>query len=199
MLKKLALAIKTPTGMFATLGAVAAIAGYKGAKAAGELTAALREVSTLLPVTVKQMGEMREQVQKLSTEVPRSAPELAKGLYQVVTAYYVAADEDDAPARYMTVFHTGSERTAKGREMVRDAHGGWPAVVYQTDVTDGFLLNAEGVPPLLQTRGAPAELVGLSGAPALTAACPSGRLTWPTAAWSAWRRSKPARSRTTRC
>jgi len=31
-------------------------------------------------------------------------------------------------------------------------------------------VGAEGVPPLLQTRGAPAELVGLSGAPALTAA-----------------------------
>jgi hypothetical protein len=69
-----------------------------------------------------------------------------KGLYQVVTAYYIGLNEDDTPARYMTVFHTGVEGTAYGRRLIRDAHGEWPAVVYQTDVYDGFILNAAGIP-----------------------------------------------------
>jgi len=73
-------------------------------------------------------------------------PERYKGLYQVATAYYMGLNEDDVPARYMTVFHVGSERTATGRRLVRDAHGCWPAVLYQTDVTDGWVLNAVGIP-----------------------------------------------------
>jgi hypothetical protein len=69
-----------------------------------------------------------------------------KGLYQVVYAYYVALNEDDQPARYVTVMHTGSERTANGRRLIRDAHGCWPAVVYRSDVTDAYMLNSRGIP-----------------------------------------------------
>jgi hypothetical protein len=76
----------------------------------------------------------------------QSGPDAYKGLYQLVYAYYVALNEDDSPARYLTVMHTGSDKTADGRTLIRDAHGSWPAVVYQTDVTDGFMLNARGIP-----------------------------------------------------
>jgi len=86
MLKKLGAAIVTPTGMFVALGAAAVLAGVKGTKMAAELDKAMRELSTLLPTTVDQMGELRDQIIKLSTEVPKAPVELVQGMYEVVSA-----------------------------------------------------------------------------------------------------------------
>ncbi|MFA6044189.1 MAG: phage tail tape measure protein [Phycisphaerales bacterium] len=86
MLGGLGKAIMTPIGMFATLGAVAALAGVKATRMAGDFDKALRELSTLLPTTVDQMGELRDKIVQLSTEVPQAPAQLTQGLYEVVSA-----------------------------------------------------------------------------------------------------------------
>jgi len=97
---------------------------------------------------LKHEGEpcLDEYVSNESGGLFKSGSTTYDGLYQVVYAYYIALNEDDAPARYLTIFHTGSEKTANGRMLIRDAHGSWPAVVYRSDVTDSFILNARGIP-----------------------------------------------------
>jgi hypothetical protein len=77
------------------------------------------------------------------------APACNTGRYQVLWCYYLALNEDDVQARYVSVIHPGSERTAFGRRMLRDAHGNWPGVLFQREVVDGFILNSRGVPELV--------------------------------------------------
>ena len=86
MLGGLTKAIKTPTGAFVTLGAVAAIAGIKATKMAAEFDRALREVSTLLPQTVEGLQDVRREIVALSENVPEPPAQLTKGLYQVISA-----------------------------------------------------------------------------------------------------------------
>lgn len=78
--------IKSPIGALSILGATATLAGIKAANMAAELDKALREVSTLLPKTVQQMGLLRDEVIALSTRVPEPPAQLTRGLYQVVSA-----------------------------------------------------------------------------------------------------------------
>jgi len=86
MLRGLSKAVMTPIGLFGTLGAVAALAGVKATRMAADFDKALREVSTLLPTTVDQMGELRNGIVELSTKVPEPPVQLTKGLYQVISA-----------------------------------------------------------------------------------------------------------------
>ena len=78
--------MKTPIGMLGAFGAAAVLAGAKATKMASELELAMREVSTLLPQTVEDMGELRDAVIELSTRVPAPPVQLTKGLYQVISA-----------------------------------------------------------------------------------------------------------------
>jgi len=78
-----------------------------------------------------------------------TGPDRYKGLFQVLRVYWIAADTDGNPGRYESVIHPASERTAYGRRLARGARGRWPAVLYQSEVVDGYLLNARGIPELV--------------------------------------------------
>lgn len=67
-------------------GAVAIAAGIKATRMAAAFDSALREVSTLLPGTVQNVRDLRQELIQLSTEVPEPPELLSKGLYQVISA-----------------------------------------------------------------------------------------------------------------
>lgn len=75
--------------------------------------------------------------------------EQQRGRYQVLWAYFEALNEDDVPARYCAVIRPDCEGTAFGRRMLRDRHGSWPAVFFQREVLDSYLLNSRGIPELV--------------------------------------------------
>ena len=85
-LRKFSAFLKTPIGAMGALGAITAIVGAKATAMAAEFDKALREVSTLLPKTVDDMGRLRDAITELSTRVPEPPTQLTKGLYQIVSA-----------------------------------------------------------------------------------------------------------------
>ena len=73
-------------GGLIAIGTVGALAFLKATTAAAKLDKPLREVSTLIPQTVEDMGELRKEIIALSTRVPQPPEQLTKGLYQVISA-----------------------------------------------------------------------------------------------------------------
>ncbi len=86
VLRKFSSFLKTPIGAMGALGAITAIVGAKATAMAAEFDKALREVSTLLPKTVDDMGRLRDAITELSTRVPEPPVQLTKGLYQIISA-----------------------------------------------------------------------------------------------------------------
>lgn len=86
---KLTKSLAGPAGLAAALaifGAAAVAAGAKAARMAGDLDRSLREVSTLLPDTVENLGGLRREVIALSTQTPETPEILTRGLYQAISA-----------------------------------------------------------------------------------------------------------------
>lgn len=70
-----------------------------------------------------------------------------KGLYQVVYVYHTAVNSDGVRAKYVTVMSHADE-TAFGRRLLRGTRGRWPAVFFQREVLNKFLLSSRGIPEL---------------------------------------------------
>lgn len=77
-----------------------------------------------------------------------ATPSDFRNRYQVVRAYFVATNIDDVPARYTVTLHPGVSVAAHERRMLRDQHGGWPAVVFQREVIDRRVVDSRGIPEL---------------------------------------------------
>ena len=108
VLGRFAAFMKTPIGALTALGAAALIAGVQATKMAAQFDKALREVSTILPVTVDQMGDLRDEIVALSEDVPEPPPQLTKGLYQVISAGI------DDTAKAMFVLEASSKAAVAG-------------------------------------------------------------------------------------
>ena len=81
--------MRGPTGPIAAvtiLGTVALLTAVKLGKMAAELDEALREVGTLLPGTVADLKDVRQEIIAMSTRVPLPPVQLTKALYQAVSA-----------------------------------------------------------------------------------------------------------------
>jgi len=79
----------------------------------------------------------------LVVERPR---EFFKGLYQIVTAYYMGADEDGIPGKYFVILHGDVAEFGTKPAMIDDASGRWPGEVLQREVLTGRILDSRGIP-----------------------------------------------------
>lgn len=87
--EKLVATLTGPKGLvigLAAAGVVMTAIAAKATRMAAGLDIALREVSTLLPQTVDQLGLVRKELIGLSTNVPQTPELLTKGLYQAISA-----------------------------------------------------------------------------------------------------------------
>jgi hypothetical protein len=82
--------------------------------------------------------------------VPRDSS-YYKGLYQILTAFYQATNEDGVPGKYFVVFHNDVDVTATGRKLLDYAHGGYPGHVFRREVLTGRLCDSRGVSELAGT------------------------------------------------
>lgn len=89
--------------------------------------------------------------------VDRSEASIRAGKYQIVRSYVMACGEEGVPGRYEVVWSPGVTRyCARGIKLVREAHGGWPVQVYNSEVIGPFALDARAIPELaagLQSHG----------------------------------------------
>jgi len=74
-----------------------------------------------------------------------------KGLWEIVTVFQKLVNDDGVPGIYATIISTGSERTAKGRELFNRKHGRYPFVYFSSESISSVLLDARGVPELALT------------------------------------------------
>jgi len=71
-----------------------------------------------------------------------------KGLYQIVTAYYTATNEDGVPGKYFVVFHYDVDEAATERRLIDYAHGGYPGHAFQREVLTSRLCDSRGLAEL---------------------------------------------------
>jgi hypothetical protein len=81
-------------------------------------------------------------------ELQERTAEYYTGLYQILTAYYQAVNEDGVPGRYYVTFHYGAQTTATGRRLVDYAHGKYPGHVFQREILSGRLCDSRGLAEL---------------------------------------------------
>lgn len=74
-----------------------------------------------------------------------------KGLYQVLTAYYIATNEDGVPGKYFVVFHNDVDVAATERRLIDYAHGGYPGHTFRREVLTGRLCDSRGLSELAGT------------------------------------------------
>jgi len=74
-----------------------------------------------------------------------------KGLYQVLTAFYQATNEDGVPGKYFVVFHNDVDVVATDRRLIDYAHGGYPGHVFRREVLTGRLCDSRGIAELAGT------------------------------------------------
>jgi len=75
-------------------------------------------------------------------------PSFYKGLYQILTAYYQATNEDGVPGRYCVVFHYDVDIPATERVLIDYAHGLYPGHCFQREVLTGRLCDSRGISQL---------------------------------------------------
>jgi len=78
---------------FAAVGIAAFKAAQKAVAAIVPIDSALREVATLLPETVEQLGYMRRELIDLSTRVPQAPELLTEATYQAISAGFTDVAE----------------------------------------------------------------------------------------------------------
>lgn len=76
---------------------------------------------------------------------------LRRGLYEVITAYYRAVNDDGVPAIYMVTLHGSVDFAAKDREILSYAHGKYPFVAFPRETLGDLLVDARGIPELAMT------------------------------------------------
>jgi hypothetical protein len=72
-----------------------------------------------------------------------------RGLYQIVTAHFVASNADDVPGRYYVVFHPDILFPAHGRRLEDRPHGGWPGHLFVRELISSRPMDSRGIPELL--------------------------------------------------
>jgi hypothetical protein len=76
--------------------------------------------------------------------------EFYRGLFQVVTAYWRAVNEDGVRVMYFTRLNGGvGDEAAHDPRVLGYAHGEWPGVVYSREVLSDRLLDSRGWPEVL--------------------------------------------------
>lgn len=80
-----------------------------------------------------------------------SDPVARKGLFEVVTAYFRAANEDGYPAVYHVAFHGSVDEAAHDREILPYDHGKYPFAWASCERTSRALLAPRGIPELVIT------------------------------------------------
>ncbi|MCK9599133.1 MAG: hypothetical protein M0R06_08840 [Sphaerochaeta sp.] len=68
-----------------------------------------------------------------------------RGLYNIITAYFQAVNDDGIPGRYYVVFHKDVDQPAKPPQLLNYAHGLYPGHVFQRETTTSRLLDARGI------------------------------------------------------
>ena len=71
-----------------------------------------------------------------------------RGLYNIITAYFQAVNEDGIPGRYYVVLHKDVDVPAKEPELINYAHGLYPGHCFQREVISNRLLDARGIAAL---------------------------------------------------
>ncbi|MFA7333531.1 MAG: hypothetical protein WC130_04465 [Kiritimatiellia bacterium] len=74
-----------------------------------------------------------------------------KGLYQILTAFYQATNEDGVPGKYFVVFHNDVDVAATERKLLDYAHGGYPGHNFCREVLTSRLCDSRGVAELAGT------------------------------------------------
>jgi hypothetical protein len=74
-----------------------------------------------------------------------------KGLYQILTAFYQATNEDGVPGKYFVVFHNDVDVAATERRLIDYAHGGYPGHEFRREVLTSRLCDSRGVAELAGT------------------------------------------------
>jgi hypothetical protein len=75
-------------------------------------------------------------------------PKWYRGLYQVITAYYVAINDEGIPGRYWITFHKDVAFAAHDRRLLDYAHGKYPGHVFRREVLSRNMLDSRGIPEL---------------------------------------------------
>jgi hypothetical protein len=77
--------------------------------------------------------------------------EASRGLYEVVTCFYRAVNEDNVPGIYMLPFHCSVEFPATDRILCDYEHGEYPGVYFAREYLTNRLIDSRGVPELMMT------------------------------------------------
>jgi len=67
------------------------------------------------------------------------------GLYQILTAHYMAIDEDGVPGKYFITFHQDVDVPAFETRLLSYAHGKYPGHVFQREVLSSRMLDSRGI------------------------------------------------------
>lgn len=76
-------------------------------------------------------------------------PQTRKGLYEQITAYHRAVNEDGIPGIYYTCFHHGVEMAAKERQLLPYKHGDYPFIWFGRETLNHTLWDSRSVPELV--------------------------------------------------
>lgn len=71
-----------------------------------------------------------------------------RGLYNVVTCYFEAVNDDDVPGRYFVTLHNEVAFPAHERVLVDYAHGKYPGHVVRREMTSDRALDSRGIPEI---------------------------------------------------
>ena len=74
-----------------------------------------------------------------------------RGLYEQITAYYKAVNDDGVPGVYYTCFHSQVDFAAKDRQLLPYAHGEYPFVWFGRETLTSRLWDSRSVPELAMT------------------------------------------------
>lgn len=78
-------------------------------------------------------------------------PEIYRGLYEVITVFFKATNEDGIPGIYALPFSKHTDCAAKDRELVDYAHGRYPFVFFGRESLTQRLWDSRGIPELVMT------------------------------------------------
>lgn len=81
----------------------------------------------------------------------QESKETFKDLYEVITVYYIAVNDDNIPAIYTQTFHHAVDCFAKERALLGYDHGKYPLVYFSREVLTQRLWDARGIPELVAT------------------------------------------------
>ncbi len=74
--------------------------------------------------------------------------EYYKGLYNVVTCYFRAVNEDNVPGKYYVTLHKEVNFPAHKRRLIDYAHGKYPGHLMRREVLSSRVMDSRGVPEL---------------------------------------------------